>query len=58
MRIDFILLSAGVSGGNRAVFPLADGLSARGHDVTLTSLAIVVTLHASGMLVLILGMLV
>ena len=36
MRINFNLWSAGVCGGNRTVYNLANGLTERGHEVTAT----------------------
>lgn len=38
MKINFTLLSTSMSGGVRAVFEIANGLSRRGHEVTITSL--------------------
>ncbi|MDP3013379.1 MAG: hypothetical protein Q8M92_04000, partial [Candidatus Subteraquimicrobiales bacterium] len=38
MKINFTLLSTFMTGGVRAVFEIANGLSQRGHQVTITSL--------------------
>lgn len=38
MKINFALLSTSMSGGARAIFEIANGLSRRGHEVTITSL--------------------
>jgi glycosyltransferase involved in cell wall biosynthesis len=40
MKINFTLWSAGVSGGNRTIYQLANKLTEHGHDVSITSLAI------------------
>lgn len=37
-KINFVLWNAGLSGGNRTVFQLCNGLSERGYDVSVTSL--------------------
>lgn len=38
MKINFTLYSTSVTGGVRAIFEVANGLSKRGHNVTITSL--------------------
>jgi glycosyltransferase involved in cell wall biosynthesis len=38
MKINFTLYSTSMTGGVRAIFEVANGLSKRGHDVTITSL--------------------
>jgi glycosyltransferase involved in cell wall biosynthesis len=38
MKINFTLYSTSMTGGVRAIFEVANGLSQRGHDVTITSL--------------------
>jgi len=40
MKINFNLWSAGVSGGNRTIYQLANKLTEHGYDVSITSLAI------------------
>lgn len=40
MKINFTLWSAGISGGNRTIFQLANKLTERGHEVSITSLEI------------------
>ncbi|MGD9131307.1 MAG: glycosyltransferase family 4 protein [Candidatus Bathyarchaeota archaeon] len=40
MKINFNLWSAGISGGNRTIYQLANKLTEHGHDVSITSLAI------------------
>lgn len=40
MKINFNLWSAGVSGGNRTIYQLANKLAEHGHEVSITSLAI------------------
>ena len=39
LRINFTLWTASLSGGTRHIFEVANGLTRRGHDVTITSLA-------------------
>lgn len=38
MKINFTSWSTGLSGGNRAIFEIANGLANRGHSVTITAL--------------------